>query len=31
MLTYYQIAAVIPKMAFVRTLQKIFVKCGQMF
>lgn len=30
MLTYYQIAAVIPKMAYVRTLQIFFVSVGQM-
>ena len=29
-LTYYQIAAVIPKMAYVRTLQIFFVSVGQM-
>ena len=30
MLTYYQIAAVILKMAYVRTLQIFFVSVGQM-
>ena len=30
MLTYYQIAAVIPKMAYVRTLQIFFLSVGQM-
>ena len=30
MLTYYQIAAVIPKMAYVRHLQNLFVCLGQM-